>query len=151
MSPFPTGATTAPQKRQVVFSLRALESILLSVLSALEAEMVFIRNLIGGLLAELEDDIDRDRFKRLLHYSRRLAAFQNRAKLVTCYLLPYCRVIEGLTGVNAVQVQEALEEVLEQGWFFMVVNIRGAAKPAIQMKILLPCTLRIRKMVLLGL
>lgn len=54
--------------------------------------MVFIRNLIGGLLAELEDDIDHDRFKRLLHYSRRLASFQNRAKLV----------------------QEALEEVLEQ-------------------------------------
>jgi len=61
---------------------RALESILLSVLSALEAEMVFIRNLVGGLLAELEDDIDHDRFKRLLHYSRRLASFQNRAKLV---------------------------------------------------------------------
>jgi magnesium transporter len=61
----------------------ALESILLSVLSALEAEMVFIRNLVGGLLAELEDNIDRDRFKRLLHYSRRLASFQNRAKLVS--------------------------------------------------------------------
>lgn len=52
------------------------------MLSALEAEMVFIRNLVGGLLAELEDDIDHDRFKRLLHYSRRLASFQNRAKLV---------------------------------------------------------------------
>lgn len=74
------------------YEFRALDSILLSVLSALEAEMVFIRNLIGGLLAELEDDIDHDRFKRLLHYSRRLASFSNRAKLV----------------------QEALEEVLEQ-------------------------------------
>lgn len=41
-----------------------------------------MRNLIGGLLAELEDDIDRDKFKRLLHYSRRLSAFQNRARLV---------------------------------------------------------------------
>lgn len=45
--------------------------------------MVFIRNLVGGLLAELEDDIDHDKFKRLLHYSRRLASFQNRAKLVS--------------------------------------------------------------------
>ena len=62
---------------------RALESVLLSVLSALEAEMVFIRNLVGGLLAELDDNIDRDRFKRLLHYSRRLASFQSRAKLVS--------------------------------------------------------------------
>lgn len=44
--------------------------------------MVFIRNLVGGLLAELEDDINHDKFKRLLHYSRRLAAFKNRAKLV---------------------------------------------------------------------
>ncbi len=44
--------------------------------------MVFIRNLVGGLLAELEDDINHDKFKRLLHYSRRLASFQNRVKLV---------------------------------------------------------------------
>ncbi|KAJ7255414.1 Mg2+ transporter protein cora-like protein [Mycena rebaudengoi] len=64
------------------YEFRALESVLLSVLSALEAEMGFIRNLVGGLLAELEDNIDHDRFKRLLHYSRRLASFQNRAKLV---------------------------------------------------------------------
>lgn len=69
---------------------RALESILLSVLSALEAEMVFIRNLVGGLLAELEDDIDHDRFKRLLHYSRRLASFQNRAKLVSRFSPSIC-------------------------------------------------------------
>ncbi|PFH47720.1 hypothetical protein AMATHDRAFT_6491 [Amanita thiersii Skay4041] len=74
------------------YEFRALESILLSVLSALEAEMVFIRNLVGGLLAELDDTIDHDRFKRLLHYSRRLASFQSRAKLV----------------------EEALEEVLSQ-------------------------------------
>ncbi|KAJ3760010.1 magnesium transporter [Lentinula raphanica] len=65
------------------YEFRALESTLLSVLSALEAEMVvFIRALVGGLLAELEDNIDHDRFKRLLHYSRRLASFHNRAKLV---------------------------------------------------------------------
>lgn len=56
------------------------------MLSALEAELVFTRNLVGGLLAELEDDIDRDKFKRLLHYSRRLSAFHNRAKLVGCSL-----------------------------------------------------------------
>ncbi|KIK67883.1 hypothetical protein GYMLUDRAFT_36679 [Collybiopsis luxurians FD-317 M1] len=64
------------------YEFRALESTLLSVLSALEAELVFIRTLVGGLLAELEDDIDHDRFRRLLHYSRRLASFQSRAKLV---------------------------------------------------------------------
>jgi len=74
------------------YEFRALESIFISVVSALEAEMVFIRNLVGGLLAELEDDINHDKFKRLLHYSRRLTSFQNRVKLV----------------------QAAFEEVLEQ-------------------------------------
>jgi len=74
------------------YEFRALESVLMSVLSALESEMVVIRHLVGGLLAELEDDIDRDKFKRLLHYSRRLGSFQNRAKLV----------------------QAAIDEVLEQ-------------------------------------
>ena len=63
----------------------ALESIFISVVSALEAEMVFIRNLVGGLLAELEDDINHDKFKRLLHYSRRLTSFQNRVKLVPSF------------------------------------------------------------------
>jgi len=70
------------QRRLLISDPSALESILLSVLSALEAEMVFIRNLVGGLLAEMEDNIDHDRFKRLLHYSRRLASFKNRATLV---------------------------------------------------------------------
>jgi hypothetical protein len=72
--------------------------------------MVFIRNLVGGLLAELEDDIDHDRFKRLLHYSRRLASFQNRAKLVSLSLLR-----TGKFSYNLRQVEQALEEVLEQG------------------------------------
>jgi hypothetical protein len=66
----------------------ALESIFISVVSALEAEMVFIRNLVGGLLAELEDDINHDKFKRLLHYSRRLTSFQNRVKLVCASFSP---------------------------------------------------------------
>ncbi len=51
--------------------------------------MVFIRNLVGGLLAELEDDINHDKFKRLLHYSRRLTSFQNRVKLVCTFSKPF--------------------------------------------------------------
>ena len=62
---------------------RVLESILLSVLSALDTEMAFLRQLVGNLLAELDDDIDRDKFMRLLHRSRKLTSFQNRAKLVS--------------------------------------------------------------------
>ena len=53
------------------------------MLSALDTEMSFLRQLIGGLLAELDDDIDRDKFMLLLHRSRKLTSFQNRAKLVS--------------------------------------------------------------------
>jgi hypothetical protein len=84
--------------------------------SALEAEMVFIRNLVGGLLAELEDDINHDKFKRLLHYSRRLTSFQNRVKLVTSYLLPPIN-FRTVVDVCLEQVQAAFNEVLEQGKF----------------------------------
>ena len=54
--------------------------------------MVFIRNLVGGLLAELEDDINHDKFKRLLHYSRRLTSFQNRVKLASSSFSPLAAV-----------------------------------------------------------
>ncbi|KAH8981492.1 Mg2+ transporter protein cora-like protein [Lactarius akahatsu] len=75
----------------------ALESIFISVVSALEAEMVFIRNLVGGLLAELEDDINHDKFKRLLHYSRRLTSFQNRVKLVEAAFEETSEIIDFLS------------------------------------------------------
>ncbi|CAG7847240.1 Mitochondrial inner membrane magnesium transporter LPE10 Flags: Precursor [Serendipita indica DSM 11827] len=88
----PSNSSSSSSSTSMPYEFRALESVLLSVLSALESEMVFTRHLVGGLLAELEDDIDRDKFKRLLHYSRRLSNFQNRAKLV----------------------QAAIDEVLEQ-------------------------------------
>jgi hypothetical protein len=74
--------------------LRALESILLSVLSALDTEMVFLRQLIGNLLAELDDDINRDKFMRLLHRSRKLTSFQNRAKLVSASCPTYPKSFE---------------------------------------------------------
>jgi hypothetical protein len=105
---------------------RALESILLSVLSALDTEMAFLRQLIGNLLAELDDDIDRDKFMRLLHRSRKLTSFQNRAKLVSPHVLRTLNVskpkrsnvlITMTLSLFALQVQEALEEVLEQGAF----------------------------------
>jgi hypothetical protein len=69
-------------------AIRAIESVFVSVVAALESEMVFTRHLVGGLLAELEEDIDRDKFKRLLHYSRRLGNFQNRVKLVCRLTFP---------------------------------------------------------------
>jgi magnesium transporter len=61
---------------------RALESILVATANALEEEMGFTRHLVQQLLADLEDDINRDNLKRLLHYSRRMVGFQSRARYV---------------------------------------------------------------------
>ena len=50
--------------------------------NALEEEMAFSRQLVQQLLGDLEDNIDRDNLKRLLHYSRRIMGFQSRARYV---------------------------------------------------------------------
>jgi magnesium transporter len=55
---------------------------LVATANALEEEMTFTRQLVQQLLADLEDDINRDNLKRLLHYSRRIVGFQSRARYV---------------------------------------------------------------------
>ncbi len=40
------------------------------------------RHIVGDLLSDLENDIDRENLKRLLHYSRRLAGFRGRTRYV---------------------------------------------------------------------
>ena len=66
-------------------------------MDALEAEAKFFGNLIGGLFAELkddivhkklEDDIINDKLERFLRNSGRLKSLQNRLKLVTPFLDP---------------------------------------------------------------
>jgi len=79
--------------------------------------MILTRHLTTSLLTELEDDIDRDKLKRLLHYSRRLAGFRNRSKLV---------------GV-------ALEEVLEQGTSVCVTGSDVGDLMDVQMRISRRC------------
>lgn len=44
--------------------------------------MDIYREVVNDLLADFESDISRDNLRRLLHYSRRIAGFQSRAKYV---------------------------------------------------------------------
>ena len=44
--------------------------------------MAYTRSLVRHLLADLEDDINRENLKKLLHYSRRMVGFQSRARYV---------------------------------------------------------------------
>jgi magnesium transporter len=68
-----------------------------------------LRSLVVSLLSVLEEDISRDKLKLLLHYSRKLSAFQKRASLV----------------------QECLEEVLEadDDLAAMYLTAKGEGKP----------------------
>jgi magnesium transporter len=64
------------------YELRALEAVLISVTNALESEFEGIREPVVTVLRELEEDIDRDKLRYLLIYSKKLGTFEQTARLV---------------------------------------------------------------------
>ncbi|KAI9768958.1 MAG: magnesium ion transporter [Geoglossum simile] len=64
------------------YELRALEAVLISVTTALEGEYQGVRDPVVRVLRELEEDIDRDKLRHLLVYSKKLGTFEQKAKLV---------------------------------------------------------------------
>ncbi|BGP57615.1 hypothetical protein JCM8202_000520 [Rhodotorula sphaerocarpa] len=64
------------------YEFRALESCLISVVTALETDLANVRSHVVELLAHMEEHIDRENLRLLLHYSRKLSVFQKRATLV---------------------------------------------------------------------
>ncbi|EHA46242.1 magnesium ion transporter [Pyricularia oryzae] len=64
------------------YEFRALEAVLISVTSALEADLLTVREPVVRVLRELEDDINRDRLRILLVLSKKVSTFEQKAKLV---------------------------------------------------------------------
>ncbi|PGH26414.1 hypothetical protein AJ80_01912 [Polytolypa hystricis UAMH7299] len=64
------------------YELRALEAVLLSVTGGLEGEFEGVREPVVRVLRALEEDIDRDKLRHLLIYSKRLGSFEQKARLV---------------------------------------------------------------------
>ena len=64
------------------YEFRALEAVLVSVTSGLETEFEIVREPVVGVLRELEEDIDREKLRHLLIYSKRLGTFEQKARLV---------------------------------------------------------------------
>lgn len=62
--------------------ISALESILISVTTALDVEMAVLRKFVNELLTQLETDIDRERLRNMLIYSKKLSAFEKKATLI---------------------------------------------------------------------
>lgn len=64
------------------YEFRALEAVLISVTSGLEAEFALVREPVTHILAELEEDIDREKLRHLLIHSKKLGTFEQKARLV---------------------------------------------------------------------
>ncbi|PFH55977.1 hypothetical protein XA68_17246 [Ophiocordyceps unilateralis] len=64
------------------YEFRALEAVLTSVTSEMEADFEAVRKPIMHILSELEDVIDREKLRVLLILSKRISTFEQKAKLV---------------------------------------------------------------------
>lgn len=64
------------------YEMRALEAIFISVVNALDAEMQVHMTVVNGVLAELENDIDREKLRHLLIQSKMLSSFLQKATLI---------------------------------------------------------------------
>ena len=64
------------------YEFRALEAVLISVTSGLESEFEGVREPVVQVLRELEEDIDRDKLRHLLIFSKKLGTFEQKARLV---------------------------------------------------------------------
>jgi len=76
------GAQQQQQQQQQPYESRALEAVLMSATGSLEAEYEGVREPVVRVLRELEEDIDRDKLRHLLIYSKKLGTFEQKARLV---------------------------------------------------------------------
>ncbi|KAK3673138.1 magnesium ion transporter [Recurvomyces mirabilis] len=72
----------SPLVGNLPYEFRALEAVLQSVTTALESELDNVRKPVVRVLQELEEDIDRDKLRHLLIYSKKLTSFEQKARLV---------------------------------------------------------------------
>ncbi|KAJ9659072.1 magnesium ion transporter [Neophaeococcomyces mojaviensis] len=78
-----TAATDAAHSTTYLpYEFRALEAVLISVTSGLEAEFALVRDPVTHILRALEEDIDREKLRHLLIHSKKLGTFEQKARLV---------------------------------------------------------------------
>lgn len=72
----------SPSAGGLPYEFRALEAVLISAITSLEKEFEGVRKPVVRVLQQLEEDIDRDKLRALLIYSKKLGTFEQKAKLV---------------------------------------------------------------------
>ncbi|KAF2131048.1 cora-domain-containing protein [Dothidotthia symphoricarpi CBS 119687] len=72
----------SPATGTLAYEFRALEAVLISVTLSLEKEFEGVSEPVVKVLRDLEEDIDRDKLRYLLIYSKKLGSFEQKARLV---------------------------------------------------------------------
>ncbi|KAG5513819.1 hypothetical protein PMAC_000857 [Pneumocystis sp. 'macacae'] len=96
------------------YEFRALEAILISVSTALDAEMKFLSSLVKEVLLQLEEDINRERIRNLLIYSKKVSAFAQKATLIRNALNEILDQDEDLTAMYLTEKQQGKTRPLDQ-------------------------------------
>jgi magnesium transporter len=90
----------------LAYEHRALEAVLISVTSSLEKEFEGVSEPVVRVLMELEEDIDRDKLRYLLVYSKKLGTFEQKARLVRDAL---SELLEADDDLSAMYLSEKAE------------------------------------------
>ncbi|SCW01384.1 LAFE_0D11386g1_1 [Lachancea fermentati] len=92
-------STAASSHTAQCYEHRALESILMNVITCLETEYKQHYSICGNILNELEDEIDRDKLRDLLIRSKNLTAFYQKSLLIRDVLDELLDSDEDLAGM----------------------------------------------------
>ncbi|KAK6537760.1 magnesium ion transporter [Orbilia ellipsospora] len=96
------------------YEMRALEAILISVMGALEAELKILQENVVRLLEELEENIDRDKLRFLLIYSKKLSTFEQKAQLICGAIEEVLEADEDLAGMYLTEKLQGVERPSEE-------------------------------------
>jgi magnesium transporter len=97
------------EKGGLPYEFRALEAVLISVTSALEAEFEGVREPVVRVLRELESDIDREKLRHLLVYSKKLGTFEQKVRLVRDALEELLEADDDLTTMYLTERAQGIE------------------------------------------
>lgn len=91
------------------YEFRALEAVLLSVSNGLESELEGVRDPVARVLRELEEDVDRDKLRHLLIYSKKLSSFEQKARLVRNAIDDLLEADDDLSGMYLSEKAQGLQ------------------------------------------
>lgn len=81
------------------YEFRALEAVLMSATSELEADFDTVREPVIRILSDLEDDIEREKLRILLVLSKKVSTFEQKAKLVRDAIEEILEADDDLSGM----------------------------------------------------